>query len=63
MAERHWKRVKQSGLIFYGDELPARVVIEHDEADHSFRIFLRLSRLTASCASRRHAFTIGWRMR
>jgi hypothetical protein len=32
--------VKQSGLIFYGDELPARVVIEHDEADHSYRTYL-----------------------
>ena len=40
MAERNWKRLKQSRLIFYGDELPARVVIEHDEADHSYRTFL-----------------------
>jgi hypothetical protein len=24
----------------YGGELPARVVIEHDEEDHSYRIFL-----------------------
>jgi len=40
MSERHWKRLKQSRLIFYGEELPARVVIEHDEEDHSFHIFL-----------------------
>jgi hypothetical protein len=26
--------------MFYGDELPARVVLEHDEADHSYRTFL-----------------------
>jgi hypothetical protein len=30
--------LKQSRLIFYGDELPARVVLEHDEEDHSYRI-------------------------
>jgi hypothetical protein len=40
MAERHWKRLKQSRLMFYGDELPARVVVEHDEADHSYRTFV-----------------------
>jgi hypothetical protein len=40
MSERHWRRLKQSRLIFYGDELPARVVIEHDGEDHAYRIFL-----------------------
>ena len=37
---RHWKRLKQSQVMDYGGELPARVVLEHDEADHSYRIFL-----------------------
>jgi hypothetical protein len=40
MAERHWKRLKQSEVMDYGGELPARVIIEHDEADHSYRTFL-----------------------
>jgi hypothetical protein len=40
MSEQHWKRLKQSRLIFYGDEQPARVVLEHDEEDHSYRTFL-----------------------
>jgi hypothetical protein len=40
MAERNWKRLKQSRVLFYGGELPARVVLEHDEADHSYRTFL-----------------------
>jgi hypothetical protein len=40
MAERHWKRLKQSEVMDYGGELPARVVIEHDEEDHSYRIYL-----------------------
>jgi hypothetical protein len=38
MAERNWKRLKQSEVMDYGGELPARVVLEHDEADHSYRI-------------------------
>jgi hypothetical protein len=40
MAEANWKRLKQSQVIDYGGELPARVVLEHDEADHSYRTFL-----------------------
>jgi len=40
MAGANWKRLKQSPVIDYGAELPARVVIEHDEADHSHRTFL-----------------------
>jgi hypothetical protein len=40
MSERHWKRLKQSRVLFYGGELPARVVIEHDEEDHSYRTYL-----------------------
>jgi hypothetical protein len=40
MAERHWKRLKQSEVMDYGGDLPARVVLEHDQADHTYRIFL-----------------------
>jgi hypothetical protein len=40
MAEANWKRLKQSQVMDYGGELPARVVTEHDEEDHSYRIFL-----------------------
>jgi hypothetical protein len=40
MAEQHWKRLRQSEVMDYGGELPARVVIEHDEDDHSHRTFL-----------------------
>ena len=40
MAEANWKRLKQSEVIDYGGALPGRVVLEHDEADHSFRTFL-----------------------
>ena len=40
MSERLWKRLKQSPVMDYGAELPARVVLEHDEADHSYRTFL-----------------------
>jgi hypothetical protein len=40
MAEANWKRLKQSEVMDYGGELPARVVIEHDEEDHSYRTFL-----------------------
>jgi hypothetical protein len=41
MAEANWKRVRQSEVMDYGAELPARVVLEHDEADHSYRTFLK----------------------
>ena len=40
MSVRHWKRLKQSEVMDYGGELPARVVVEHDEEDHSYRTFL-----------------------
>jgi hypothetical protein len=40
MAETNWKRLKQSQVMDYGGEAPARVVLEHDEADHSYRTFL-----------------------
>jgi hypothetical protein len=40
MAERHWRRLKQSEVMDYGGELPVRVVLEQDEEDHAYRIFL-----------------------
>ena len=40
MPKANWKRLKQSQVIDYGAELPARVILEHDEADHSYRTFL-----------------------
>ena len=40
MAEGNWKRLKQSQVMYYGGPLPARVVLEHDEADYFYRIFL-----------------------
>jgi hypothetical protein len=40
MAEANWKRLKQSQVMDYGGEPPARVVPEHDEEDYSYRIFL-----------------------
>jgi hypothetical protein len=40
MSERHWKRLKQSKVMDYGGEVPGRVVLEPDEVDHSYRIFL-----------------------
>jgi hypothetical protein len=63
MAEADWKRLRQSQVTDYGGKLPARVVLEHDEDDHAYRNFLRLSRLTVNVVSRSHAFTTGWRMR
>jgi hypothetical protein len=42
MAEANWKRLEESEVMNYGGELPARVVLEHDEADHSYRIFLEI---------------------
>jgi hypothetical protein len=40
MAETNWKRLKESKVMDCGGELPARVVLEHDEVDHSYRTFL-----------------------
>jgi hypothetical protein len=40
MAEANWKRLKQSQVMDYGGELLARVVLEHEEAGHSYRTFL-----------------------
>ena len=40
MAVGNWRRLKQSRLFFYGGEVPARVVLEHDEADHSYRTYV-----------------------
>jgi hypothetical protein len=40
MAVANWKRLRQSEVMDYGGELPARVVIEHDEADHSYSTYL-----------------------
>jgi hypothetical protein len=40
MAEHLWKKIMQSPVMDYGAELPTRLVLEHDEADHSYRTFL-----------------------
>jgi hypothetical protein len=40
MAVGNWRRLNQSQVMDYGGELPARVVVEHDEEDHSYRTFL-----------------------
>jgi len=40
MAERHWKRLRQSEVMGNGGEVPGRIVIEHDAADHSYRTYL-----------------------
>jgi hypothetical protein len=40
MAEANWKRLKQSQVMDYGGELPARVVIEHDASDLAYRTCL-----------------------
>jgi hypothetical protein len=40
MAIANWRRLRQSPVMDYGGEAPARVVIEHDAADHSYRTFL-----------------------
>jgi hypothetical protein len=40
MAVANWIRLKQSPVMDYGAELPARVVLEHDEEDHSYRTYL-----------------------
>jgi hypothetical protein len=49
MAERNWKGLKQSEVMDYGGELPARVVQEHDEADHSYRTFLETFTADGKC--------------
>jgi hypothetical protein len=36
----NWKRVKESEIKEYGGMLPARVVLEHNPEDHSYRTFL-----------------------
>jgi hypothetical protein len=40
MAEAKWTRLKESDIKEYGGMLPARVVLEHNEADQSYRTFL-----------------------
>jgi hypothetical protein len=40
MAEVKWTRLKESDLKEYGGMLPARVVLEHNPADQSYRTFL-----------------------
>jgi hypothetical protein len=36
----NWKRLKESTVLGYRGVLPARVVLEHDEADNSYRTVL-----------------------
>jgi hypothetical protein len=40
MAEQNWKRLKESEVKDYGGMLPARVILEQNESDHSYRTFL-----------------------
>jgi hypothetical protein len=40
MPEPNWKRLKESTVMGYGGVLPARVVLERNEADHSYRTVL-----------------------
>jgi hypothetical protein len=40
MAVANWNRLRQSEVMDYGGELPARVVIDRDEDDHSYRTFV-----------------------
>jgi hypothetical protein len=40
MAESNWKRLKLSDLMDYGGEVPARVVLEHDQSDHAYRTYM-----------------------
>jgi hypothetical protein len=40
MPGANWKRLRQSEVMDYGSEVPGRVVIEHDAADHSYRTYL-----------------------
>jgi hypothetical protein len=63
MAERNWKRLKQSEVMDYGGELPARVVLEHDEEDHAYRTFLEAVSADSKTASRPHGITTGRRRR
>jgi hypothetical protein len=63
MLEANWKRLRQSEVMDYGGELPARVVLEHDEADHSYRTFLETVSAEGRLVSRNRGITIGWRMR
>ncbi len=35
-----WKRLNESEVKGYVGMLPARVVLEHDESDHSYRTYL-----------------------
>jgi len=40
MTESNWKRLKESAVMGYGGVLPARVVLEHNEVDNSYRTVL-----------------------
>jgi hypothetical protein len=40
MVVQVWKRLKESEVKEYGGMLPARVVLEHNESDHSYRTYL-----------------------
>lgn len=40
MGDRQWKRVKESAIKEHKGMQPVRVVLEHDEADHSYRTYL-----------------------
>ena len=40
MAEANWRRLMESQIMYYGGPLPARVVLEGDPADHSYRTFV-----------------------
>ena len=36
----NWKRLMESQVMYYGGPLPARVVLEIADADHSYRTFV-----------------------
>jgi hypothetical protein len=40
MAEASWRRLMESQIMYYGGPLPARVVLESDPTDHSYRTFV-----------------------
>jgi hypothetical protein len=40
MSQANWKRVKESEIKEHGGMLPAKVVLEHNPEDHSYRTFL-----------------------
>jgi hypothetical protein len=40
MDKQAWERLRESAVKEYGEMLPARVVMEHNESDHSYRTYM-----------------------